>query len=132
MAGLIDRYRDRLPVSDSTPVVTLGEGNTPLLPAPRISALMGVEVYLKYEGANPTGSFKDRGMTMAVSKALEEGATRGGMRVHRQHLGVGRGLLRAGRHPLGGGAARGRDRPRKARPGPDLRRPRDRHPGQLR
>ena len=75
MAGLIDRYRDRLPVSDGTPVVSLGEGNTPLLSAPRISALLGVEVYLKYEGANPTGSFKDRGMTMAVSKALEEGAT---------------------------------------------------------
>jgi threonine synthase len=75
VAGLIDRYRDRLPVSDLTPVVSLGEGNTPLLSAPRISALLGVEVYLKYEGANPTGSFKDRGMTMAVSKALEAGAT---------------------------------------------------------
>ncbi len=75
MAGLIERYRDRLPVTDATPVVTLGEGNTPLLPAPRISALTGLEVYLKYEGVNPTGSFKDRGMTMAVSKALEDGAT---------------------------------------------------------
>jgi threonine synthase len=75
MAGLIERYRDRLPVTQRTPVVTLGEGSTPLLPASRISAALGVEVYLKYEGANPTGSFKDRGMTMAVSKALEEGAT---------------------------------------------------------
>jgi threonine synthase len=75
MAGLIERYRDRLPVTERTPVVTLGEGSTPLLPAARISAALGVEVYLKYEGANPTGSFKDRGMTMAVSKALEEGAT---------------------------------------------------------
>ena len=75
MAGLIERYRDRLPITDLTPVVTLDEGSTPLLPAPRISALVGVEVYLKYEGANPTGSFKDRGMTVAVSKALEEGAT---------------------------------------------------------
>jgi threonine synthase len=73
--GLIERYRDRLPVGDRTPVVTLDEGSTPLLPAPRISALLGLEVYLKYEGANPTGSFKDRGMTVAVSKALEEGAT---------------------------------------------------------
>jgi threonine synthase len=73
--GLIERYRDRLPVGDATPVVTLDEGSTPLLPAPRISALLGLEVYLKYEGANPTGSFKDRGMTVAVSKALEEGAT---------------------------------------------------------
>ena len=75
MAGLIERYRDRLPVTDRTPVVTLEEGSTPLLPAPRISALAGVDVYLKYEGANPTGSFKDRGMTVAVSKALERGAT---------------------------------------------------------
>ncbi len=75
MAGLIERYRDRLPITDLTPVVTLDEGSTPLLPAPRISALVGVDVYLKYEGANPTGSFKDRGMTVAVSKALEDGAT---------------------------------------------------------
>jgi threonine synthase len=74
MPGLIERYRDRLPVTAATPVVTLGEGSTPLLAAPRISALTGCSVYLKYEGANPTGSFKDRGMTMAVSKALEDGA----------------------------------------------------------
>jgi len=74
VTGLIERYRDRLPVTDATPVVTLGEGDTPLLPAPRISELTGVEVYLKYEGPNPTGSFKDRGMTVAVSKALEDGA----------------------------------------------------------
>jgi threonine synthase len=72
--GLIERYRDRLPVSAATPVVTLGEGSTPLLDVPVISARTGCHVYLKYEGANPTGSFKDRGMTMAVSKALEEGA----------------------------------------------------------
>jgi threonine synthase len=75
MAGLIERYRDRLPVTDATPVVALGEGSTPLLPAPRISELTGCTVLLKYEGLNPTGSFKDRGMTVAVSKALEEGAT---------------------------------------------------------
>jgi threonine synthase len=75
VTGLIHRYRDRLPVTDATPVVTLGEGQTPLLPAPRISELTGLDVHLKYEGLNPTGSFKDRGMTMAVSKALEEGAT---------------------------------------------------------
>ena len=75
MAGLIERYRDRLPVSARTPVVTLGEGGTPLLAAPRISAMLDAEVYLKYEGANPTGSFKDRGMTVAVSKALEDGAS---------------------------------------------------------
>ena len=72
--GLIEAYRERLPVSDSTPVVTLQEGNTPLLPAPELSRRTGCEVYLKVEGANPTGSFKDRGMTMAITKAVEEGA----------------------------------------------------------
>ncbi|HUZ84281.1 MAG TPA: threonine synthase [Gaiellales bacterium] len=75
MAGLIERFRDRLPVGPDTPVVSLGEGDTPLLAAPRVSADLGLEVYLKIEGANPTGSFKDRGMTVAVSKALEQGAT---------------------------------------------------------
>src|SRR5258708_9938254 len=73
--GLIEAFRDRLPVSAATPVVTLLEGNTPLLDAPRLAARVGVErVWLKTEGANPTGSFKDRGMTMAVSKAAERGA----------------------------------------------------------
>jgi threonine synthase len=71
---LAARYRDRLPVSDATPLVSLGEGSTPLLRAPRLSERLGVELWLKWEGANPTGSFKDRGMTVAVSKALEEGA----------------------------------------------------------
>jgi threonine synthase len=65
------RYRDRLPVD---PLVTLGEGDTPLIPAPRLSARTGAEVWLKFEGANPTGSFKDRGMTVAVSAAVREGA----------------------------------------------------------
>ena len=74
MPGLIERYRDRLPVTDATPVVELGEGSTPLLAAPRISEMTDCRVLLKYEGLNPTGSFKDRGMTMAVSKALEDGA----------------------------------------------------------
>ncbi|HEV7755933.1 MAG TPA: threonine synthase [Mycobacteriales bacterium] len=72
--GLINEYRDRLPVSDATPNITLREGGTPLLPAPVLSELTGCEVYLKVEGLNPTGSFKDRGMTMAISKAAEEGA----------------------------------------------------------
>jgi len=72
--GIIRRYREFLPVSDSTPVVTLNEGNTPLLAAPRLSERVGAEVFLKIEGANPTGSFKDRGMTMAMSKAAEDGA----------------------------------------------------------
>lgn len=71
---LSDRYRDRLPLSDSTPLVSLGEGSTPLLPAPRLSERLGLDIRLKWEGANPTGSFKDRGMTIAIAKALEEGA----------------------------------------------------------
>jgi threonine synthase len=74
MHSLIDRYRERLPVSAATPVVSLGEGSTPLLRAPRISRRLGVELHLKWEGANPTGSFKDRGMTVAISRAVEAGA----------------------------------------------------------
>lgn len=73
--GVIAEYADRLPVSPATPVVTLGEGGTPLVHAEGLSAHTGCEVHLKVEGANPTGSFKDRGMTVAISKALEEGAT---------------------------------------------------------
>ena len=72
--GLIEAFRDRLPVTDATPVVTLFEGGTPLVPATVLSERTGCEVYLKVEGANPTGSFKDRGMTMAISKAAEDGA----------------------------------------------------------
>jgi threonine synthase len=74
--GLIDRYRRYLPVSDKTPVVTLNEGNTPFIYSANLSGRIGkgYEVYLKFDGANPTGSFKDRGMTVAVSKALEEGS----------------------------------------------------------
>lgn len=74
--GIIDEYRKFLPVSDATPIVTLGEGNTPLIRASRLAKKIapGVDLYLKYEGANPTGSFKDRGMTMAISKAVEGGA----------------------------------------------------------
>jgi threonine synthase len=72
--ALIDRYRDRLPFEEGDPVVTLREGSTPLVHAPRISEDAGVEVWLKLEGANPTGSFKDRGMTCAVSDAVRSGA----------------------------------------------------------
>ncbi|MEM8722363.1 MAG: threonine synthase [Cyanobacteria bacterium P01_G01_bin.39] len=74
--GLIATYSAFLPVSDATPIVTLLEGNTPLIPAPAIAALIGrgVKVHVKYDGLNPTGSFKDRGMTMAISKAKEAGA----------------------------------------------------------
>jgi len=74
--GIINRYKKFLPVTDGTPVVTLNEGDTPLIYAPYLSSLVGkyFEVYLKYEGLNPTGSFKDRGMTMAISKACQENA----------------------------------------------------------
>ncbi|MHB8383295.1 MAG: threonine synthase [Candidatus Binataceae bacterium] len=74
--GLIEYYRRFLPVDDDTPVVTLNEGNTPLVEAPQLADRLGsnIKVYLKFEGANPTGSFKDRGMTLAISKALGEGA----------------------------------------------------------
>ncbi len=72
--GVIEEYRGRLPVAPDTPVVTLLEGGTPLMPSERLSEETGCLVYLKYEGANPTGSFKDRGMTVAVSRAVERGA----------------------------------------------------------
>ncbi|MCJ7653148.1 MAG: pyridoxal-phosphate dependent enzyme, partial [Actinobacteria bacterium] len=72
--GVIEEYREFLPVSEDTPVVTLLEGNTPLIRAGYLSEMLDAEVYLKCEGSNPTGSFKDRGMTVAISKALEEGA----------------------------------------------------------
>ena len=72
--GLIDRYRDRLPIRPETVAVTLGEGGTPLIPANWLSEELGCRVFLKYEAANPTGSFKDRGMTMAITKAVEDGA----------------------------------------------------------
>jgi threonine synthase len=73
--GLIEHYRDRLPVSDSTRIISLGEGNTPLIRLENIPGEIGreVELYVKYEGLNPTGSFKDRGMSMAVTRAVEEG-----------------------------------------------------------
>jgi len=71
---LIERYRDRLPLEDGDPVVSLNEGSTPLIEAPRLSDRLEVRAYLKFEGANPTGSFKDRGMTVAVSRAKGRGA----------------------------------------------------------
>ena len=74
--GLINRYRSRLPVSAETPVITLNEGNTPLIEFVNLPKLLGrnVRILGKFEGLNPTGSFKDRGMTMAVSKAVESGS----------------------------------------------------------
>src|SRR5919202_1703673 len=75
MPGLIERYRERLPFAPDDPLVSLNEGSTPLVHAPSVSEAAGVEVWLKLEGANPTGSFKDRGMTCAVSDAVRNGAT---------------------------------------------------------
>ena len=72
--GLIERWRERLPFAPEDPVVTLGEGSTPLIHAAALAERVGAEVWLKYEGLNPTGSFKDRGMTVAISKAVEEGS----------------------------------------------------------
>jgi threonine synthase len=72
--GIIEEYRHRMPVDDATPVVTLREGGTPLIHSEHLSALTGCEVHLKFDGANPTGSFKDRGMTVAITKAHEAGA----------------------------------------------------------
>lgn len=74
--GLIDKYRDRLPVHDDTRLISLGEGNTPLIRLSHIPEILkkDIDIYVKYEGLNPTGSFKDRGMTMAVTKAVEEGS----------------------------------------------------------
>ncbi|MEO6857663.1 MAG: pyridoxal-phosphate dependent enzyme, partial [Solirubrobacteraceae bacterium] len=74
VSGLIERYRERLPFAAEDPVVSLGEGATPLVRAPALSERAGVEVWCKLEGLNPTGSFKDRGMTCAVSAAVREGA----------------------------------------------------------
>lgn len=74
--GVIKRYKDFLPITERTSIVTLLEGDTPLIAADNLSKILGnrLEIYLKYEGLNPTGSFKDRGMTVAISKALEEGS----------------------------------------------------------
>jgi len=74
--GLIARYRPHLPVTDATPVISLNEGSTPLIHSPKLSTMVGrgCNVFIKYEGLNPTGSFKDRGMTVAISKAAESGS----------------------------------------------------------
>src|SRR6266542_1349995 len=104
---LLERYRDILSVTDATPVVTLGEGSTPLIRAERLSVELGIELWLKWEGANPTGSFKDRGMTMAVSKALEEDsaglvcASTGNTAASAAAYAVRAGLLATIVHPAG-------------------------------
>ncbi|MCX6346753.1 MAG: pyridoxal-phosphate dependent enzyme, partial [Actinobacteria bacterium] len=72
--GIIERYREFLPVNNNTPIVSLNEGSTPLIKSVSLSEKYGCELYYKFEGLNPTGSFKDRGMTLAISKAKEEGS----------------------------------------------------------
>ena len=72
--GLIDKYKQYLPVTDKTPIITLMEGNTPLIPSVNIGRELSINLYFKYEGLNPTGSFKDRGMVMAIAKAIESGS----------------------------------------------------------
>ena len=74
-AGLLETYKEYLPVTEKTPLISLKEGNTPLIRANNLSEELGVNIYVKYEGLNPTGSFKDRGMVMAVAKAVEEGSS---------------------------------------------------------
>lgn len=74
MSGLLTHYRQYLPLTNATPILSLHEGHTPLIPAHKLSKRLGIELYFKYEGLNPTGSFKDRGMVLAVAKAIEEGA----------------------------------------------------------
>ena len=130
--ALIERYRDRLPLEPGDPVVTLNEGSTPLVEAPVISERVGARVLLKLEGANPTGSFKDRGMTVAVSRAKGAGAeavicaSTGNTAASAAAYAARAGLR--GR----GDRARGQDRDRQARPGADARRPGDRAARQLR
>ena len=108
--GVIERYRDRLPVGPGTPLLTLGEGGTPLVRSERLSARLGVELYFKCEGANPTGSFKDRGMAVAVAKAVEDGRRGNRLRLDREHRRFGRRLRGAGRDAGRRAAPRGRDR----------------------
>ncbi len=127
--GLIERYRDRLPVSAATPVVTLGEGGTPLLPAPRISERTGVRRLPQVRGREPDRVVQGPGDDGGRVQGARGRRPRGRLRLDRQHLGVGGRLLRPRRPPPGGRAAGGRDRARQAGPGPDLRRARDRGPG---
>jgi hypothetical protein len=110
--GLIEHYRDRLPVSDDTRIISIGEGNTPLVRLENIPREIGkdIDLYIKYEGLNPTGSFKDRGMTMAVA-----------VRLDRQYLGRRRGLCRARRYDRVRDYPGGHDCARQAGAGDDPR-----------
>ena len=126
--GVIERYRDYLPVSDTTPVISLHEGSTPLIPSPRLSSIVGrgCRVFLKYEGLNPTGSFKDRGMTVAVSKAIEGGAKPDYLRFNRKYFGIRGGVRCARWHSMRRTFTGRENRDGQTRPGIRLRRGRDR------
>ncbi len=123
--GVIERYRDRLPVGPATPALTLGEGRDAADPGPpRLGERLGVELYFKFEGMNPTGSFKDRGMAVAVAKAVENGRDRDHLRLDRQHRRVGRRLRRARRAASPSSSARPARSPPRSSPSraPSVRR----------
>ena len=107
---LIERYHERLPFEAGDKLVSLQEGSTPLLRAPVLSEMVGATVRLKLEGANPTGSFKDRGMTCAVSAAVRDGAQGRDLRLDGQHRGERGGVRGARGHHLRGDRAGGQDR----------------------
>ena len=130
--GVIEEYRSWLDIPDSTPTITLREGGTPLVDSPWLSGLTGAQVWLKVEGDNPTGSFKDRGMTVALSVRGRQRRRGGGVRVDRQHVGLDGGVRRAGPGQAAGAGAPGQDRGRQAGAGHRARRPGDHGPRQLR
>jgi hypothetical protein len=121
---VLARWQQHLPVTDATPFISLNEGSTPLIHSHKLSAKVGrgCEVYIKYEGLNPTGSFKDRGMTVALSKAVEEGAEAVILRLDRQHERCCSGLRGAGEHRLYRAAAGREDRLWQAGAGVHVRR----------
>ena len=102
MPGLIEKYRDCLPLPADSEAISLCEGATPLIQLRNIPKLFDIdlELYVKYEGLNPTGSFKDRGMTVAVSHAVSEKTKSDYLRIHWQHFGIGGGLCGASRNAL--------------------------------
>ena len=132
MHGLIERYRERLPFDAEDPVVSLGEGSTPLVLAPTLSERVGAEVWCKLEGLNPTGSFKDRGMTCAVSAAVREGAEAIVCASTGNTAASARRLRRPRRSAMRGDRSRRQDRHRQAGPGAHARGPGDRPGRQLR
>ena len=114
--GVIEEYRDWLPLPEGTPTYTLREGGTPLVDSPWLSELTGADVWIKVEGDNPTGSFKDRGMTVALSVAVGQGAEAVVCASHRQHQRVDGGVRRAGQgQAAGAGARRARSPPASSR-----------------